>query len=173
MGAAPCIEHNATLPAPIQLRRARGTYTTRSSRYFYQRRPRPCGANPPSIDPIRGCLKPAREGDPETPSPPPGPTLPALAEGHHLLDARLLLLLLQRRDLLAAVPPLLLAQLEGLGLELLDEHRLGLLALHAHAVHEDFLPLGGRPDEEVPPGLEWLVIVSWVSRGAGERQFRK
>lgn len=66
----------------------------------------------------------------------------SLGQADNLLDTGRLLLLLKSQDLLAAVPPLLLAELKRLGLDFLDEHRLGLDALPAEACHEDLLPLG-------------------------------
>jgi len=69
------------------------------------------------------------------PRPWAGARVAPLRKAHHLLNTRRLLLFLERHDLLAAVPPLLLAELKRLGLDLLDGQRFGLYVLPPEACH--------------------------------------
>lgn len=90
-------------------------------------------------------------------SPPPMATsLPTFSQRHYLSDTSSLLLLLQCRNLLAAVPPLLFAELKGLSLEFLDRECFWLLALCSKAFDEDFLPFVSRSGEEFAARFERL-----------------
>ena len=77
------------------------------------------------------------------------PALAPVRQRNHFRDTGRLLLLLEREDLLAAVPPLLLAELKRLGLDLLDREAFGLDALEPQARHKDLLPLGRRAHKEL------------------------
>lgn len=111
-------------------------------------------------------------------SSPPGTTstagIPPFRQADNLLDARSLLLLLQGGNLLPAVPPLLLAELKRLGLDLLDGQCLRLNILPAETGHQDFLPLGGCAYKELATRLKWLpCLVSIIASGSGSARGNK